>query len=68
MLEELLLNENPEHIKISEVIEFENWDELNNIRENSRDINSEGLMLKQKNSLYHSGRKKATGGNGKSAH
>lgn len=58
MLEELLLNENPEHIKISEVIEFENWDELNNIRENSRDINSEGLMLKQKNSLYHSGRKK----------
>ncbi len=58
MLEELLLNENSEHIKISEVIEFENWDELNNIRENSRDINSEGLMLKQKNSLYHSGRKK----------
>jgi len=58
MLEELLLNENPEPIKISEVIEFENWDELNNIRENSRDINSEGLMLKQKNSLYHSGRKK----------
>lgn len=58
MLEELLLNENPENIKISEVIAFENWDELNNIRENSRDINSEGLMLKQKNSQYHSGRKK----------
>uniref|UniRef100_UPI0027DC024A ATP-dependent DNA ligase n=1 Tax=uncultured Chryseobacterium sp. TaxID=259322 RepID=UPI0027DC024A len=58
MLEELLLNENPENIRISESIEFENWEELSRIRENSRDINSEGLMLKQKNSHYHSGRKK----------
>ncbi|MBD3904177.1 ATP-dependent DNA ligase [Chryseobacterium sp. Ch-15] len=58
MLEELLLNENPEKIKLSQVIEFENWEDLNQIRENSREINSEGLMLKQKDSHYHSGRKK----------
>ncbi len=58
MLEELLLNENPENIKLSELIKFENWEDLNQIRENSREINSEGLMLKQKNSHYHSGRKK----------
>lgn len=58
MLEELLLNENPENIKISQVIDFEKWEELDQIRENSREINSEGLMLKQKNSPYHSGRKK----------
>lgn len=58
MLEELLSNENPENIKISQVIEFENWENLNQIRENSREINSEGLMLKQKNSPYHAGRKK----------
>lgn len=58
MLEELLLNENPENIKISQVIDFEKWEELDRIRENSREINSEGLMLKQKNSPYHSGRKK----------
>lgn len=58
MLEELLLNENPENIKLSELIEFENWQDLNTIRENSREINSEGLMLKQRNSHYHSGRKK----------
>lgn len=58
MLEELLLNENPENIKISTVIEFDEWKELDAIRENSRAINSEGLMLKQKSSLYHSGRKK----------
>ena len=58
MLEELLLNENPENIRLSELIEFENWEDLNTMRENSREINSEGLMLKQKNSHYHSGRKK----------
>ncbi|MPT33409.1 MAG: ATP-dependent DNA ligase [Chryseobacterium sp.] len=58
MLEELLLNENPENIKISQINNIENWEDLNQIRENSRDINSEGLMLKQKNSPYHSGRKK----------
>lgn len=58
MLEELLLNENPENIRLSELIKFENWEDLNQIRENSREINSEGLMLKQKNSHYHSGRKK----------
>lgn len=58
MLEELLLNENPEKIKLSEVIAFENWKELDQIREDSRKINSEGLMLKQKDSRYHSGRKK----------
>jgi DNA ligase-1 len=58
MLEELLLNEAPQNIKLSQVINFEKWDDLNTIREASRDINSEGLMLKQKNSIYHSGRKK----------
>ncbi|GAA4165856.1 ATP-dependent DNA ligase [Chryseobacterium ginsenosidimutans] len=58
MLEELLLNEAPENIKISQVIDFEKWENLNQIRENSREINSEGLMLKQKSSPYHSGRKK----------
>ncbi|MET3036661.1 ATP-dependent DNA ligase [Chryseobacterium sp. NRRL B-14859] len=58
MLEELLLNEAPENIKLSRNIEFEKWEDLHEIRDNSREINSEGLMLKQKNSPYHSGRKK----------
>lgn len=58
MLEELLLNENPKNIKLSQSINFEKWEELNDIRENSRSVNSEGLMLKQKSSPYHSGRKK----------
>ncbi|KPE50925.1 ATP-dependent DNA ligase [Chryseobacterium indologenes] len=58
MLEELLLNEQPEKIRISQTIAFKHWNELDRIREESREINSEGLMLKQKNSPYHAGRKK----------
>lgn len=56
---EKLINENPhENIKLSEIIQYKNWEELTEIRSNSRENNSEGLMLKQKNSHYHSGRKK----------
>ena len=56
---EKLINENPhENIKLSEIIQYKNWEELTEIRSNSRENNSDGLMLKQKNSNYHSGRKK----------
>lgn len=58
ILENLLETYPVEHIKISGSVPFKNWDDLIAIRENSRDNNSEGLMLKQKNSHYHSGRKK----------
>lgn len=42
----------------SPIISFHNWDELKLLRISSRDINSEGIMLKKLNSLYHSGRKR----------
>ncbi len=58
MLEELLLDQQPQNISLSRSIDFEKWEQLDLIRENSREINSEGLMLIQKNSPYHSGRKK----------
>ena len=59
ILENLLAFETlPNHIVISEIISFENWSELDAIRNQARDFNSEGLMLKQKNSPYHTGRKK----------
>lgn len=48
----------PEYIKLSFLVEFNEWKELHDIRNNSRAINSEGLMLKQKRSPYHTGRKK----------
>ena len=47
LLEELLLNENPQNISLSNSLDFEKWEELDSLRENSRAVNSEGLMLKQ---------------------
>lgn len=48
----------PEIVILSPVITFSSWETLAGIRETSRDNNSEGIMLKKKDSLYHSGRKK----------
>lgn len=58
LLEEIIENSEVENIKISEIIIAKSWEELAEVREKSRENNSEGLMLKQKNSHYHSGRKK----------
>ena len=58
ILENLIETYPVEDIKISGNVPFKNWDDLIAIRENSRENKSEGLMLKQKNSHYHSGRKK----------
>ena len=43
---------------LSPVIAFEQWDQLAKMREGARDLNSEGIMLKKLDSLYHSGRKR----------
>lgn len=43
---------------LSPVISFNNWQQLAEIRETAREINSEGIMLKNLNSIFHSGRKR----------
>jgi len=48
----------PDSIRLSHLVSFQSWAELPKVRAKSRAINSEGLMLKQKTSVYHSGRKK----------
>lgn len=59
ILETLLGSPNlPSTLGISKIINFKEWDELHEIRNKAREFNSEGLMLKQKNSSYHTGRKK----------
>lgn len=59
LLENLFDNENKAKDTIlSEILSFEKWDDLNEFRNKAREFNSEGLMLKQKNSPYHTGRKK----------
>ena len=57
-LEELFHQNNSKLLQLSEVINFKNWVELNSLRNNARQFNAEGLMLKNKSSIYHVGRKK----------
>jgi len=57
-LEELLTQNTSTILKLSEVIQFKKWDELDDLRNAARSFNSEGLMLKKKSSNYHVGRKK----------
>lgn len=58
LLEQLLEDHPHPNLRLSEKVSFSEWHELDSIRSAARDINSEGLMLKQKNSVYHTGRKK----------
>jgi DNA ligase-1 len=45
-------------IQLSPIVDFSDWSQLATIREQSRAINSEGLMLKRKSSAYLVGRKR----------
>ncbi|MDB5282792.1 MAG: dependent ligase [Bacteroidota bacterium] len=45
-------------LQISPLIAFTDWDELVALRLQSRNMISEGLMLKKKNSIYQAGRKR----------
>lgn len=48
-----------QHIAVlSPVVSFKDWEDLAEQRKGSREINSEGIMLKKLDSLYHSGRKR----------
>ena len=57
-LEEIIIPIKNKTIQISEIIQFNTWDELADIRKQSRDMNSEGIMLKRKVSDYKVGRKR----------
>jgi DNA ligase-1 len=57
-MEEILQNIDHPSIQLSPIIKFANWDELTELRKKSREMNSEGLMLKRKNSVYKVGRKR----------
>lgn len=43
---------------LSPVVEFEDWEQLATLRETARELNSEGIMLKKLDSMYHTGRKR----------
>jgi len=58
LLEEIINTINHPALHISPIIQFTTWEELRAIRATSRDMGSEGIMLKRKNSAYQVGRKK----------
>ncbi|RZL16949.1 MAG: cisplatin damage response ATP-dependent DNA ligase, partial [Pedobacter sp.] len=58
-LENVVKQLGPEQpVLLSEVIRYKSWNELADLRQLSRSLNSEGIMLKKASSGYHSGRKK----------
>jgi DNA ligase-1 len=57
-LEELVQQANHPKFKLSETLPFGSWEELARVRKNAREVQTEGLMLKKKDSLYETGRKR----------
>ena len=58
LLEQVIANTNDPSLHISPVIAFTNWQQLGYIRAKSREMGSEGIMLKRKISPYQAGRKR----------
>jgi DNA ligase 1 len=58
LLEKIVRQVNHPALILSPIINFTTWEELANLREQSRNMGSEGIMLKRKNSSYQVGRKR----------
>ena len=58
LLEDVIAKINSPIFQLSEAINFQSWEELKRIRENTRNVFAEGLMLKNLQSSYKQGRKK----------
>ena len=58
LLEKIVSQVNHPALLLSPVISFTSWDELTNLRLQSRNMGSEGIMLKRKQSSYQVGRKR----------
>ncbi len=52
------VTQHPEIFRISEVINFDSWEALTTIREKSREMVAEGIMLKRKDAHYQGGRRR----------
>jgi DNA ligase-1 len=58
LLEKIVNTVNHPALLLSQAISFSTWDELTDLRKQSRDRGSEGIMLKRKDSIYQVGRKR----------
>ena len=57
LLEQIVTSMNHPALLLSPVMNFSSWEQLAHIRNSSRDMGAEGIMLKRKNSTYQVGRK-----------
>jgi len=57
LLEEIVTRIDHPVLLLSPVINFSSWEQLSAIRESSREMGSEGIMLKRRSSTYQVGRK-----------
>lgn len=55
---EELVKQSPQVLQLSPVVTFTTWDDLRGARERSREMLSEGIMLKRKISVYRDGRRR----------
>ena len=51
-------DKNSRKIKITKLLKIKNWEELEEVKNSARNIKTEGLVIKNKNSKYLPGRKK----------
>ncbi|MHA4895526.1 ATP-dependent DNA ligase [Pedobacter sp. PWIIR3] len=59
LLEQVVSNlKTKDLVSLSPIVTFDTWQELAQQRLGARELNSEGIMLKKIDSLYHSGRKR----------
>ena len=58
LLEKIVKSINHPALLLSPLIPFSTWEELANLRSQSRNMGSEGIMLKRKDSIYQVGRKR----------
>ena len=57
-LEEVVGQAQHPALQLSPIVAFDTWDKLTAIRSGSRDNGAEGLMLKKRDSIYQTGRKR----------
>ncbi len=58
LLEQVVEHTNHPTLRLSPVITFDSWERLTQLRQQSRDQGSEGLMLKRRSAPYQVGRKR----------
>jgi DNA ligase-1 len=58
ILEKIVTEANHPALILSKVIDYKSWEELTEMRTRSREMGSEGIMLKRKMSTYQVGRKR----------